>query len=226
MTREKVDTLGCYPNMDPNDTLLRYNTSSGKGCSDDWKEKHPGATFIKAPHTSYAEVKAEVDRLKSSHYNNPNNFRINLDEIRRSHEHAQDQRCSAVEWRGMIRERDEENASLRRQLQESQKLLEERDQSMKEMRRKATNAIERQRNATKRAKVNLEKEEIDEHVDYGSEITFVQFQNLLAKAGGLSRLTISTMNGTRSTRMLPSLSGVIPTGMRPSFTSTLIFLER
>ena len=77
MTRNTVDELGCYPNLDAGDTLLRYDTTLGDGASDDWKKKNPGAMFIKAPCTSLREVKTEVNRFNNDH----NNSRIDMDEV-------------------------------------------------------------------------------------------------------------------------------------------------
>lgn len=61
MNREMVDRLGCYPNLNVNDSCLKYSTTRGDGASDHWKEHHPGSWFIKAPNTSANEVEVEAD---------------------------------------------------------------------------------------------------------------------------------------------------------------------
>ena len=76
MTMEEVEKLGCYPNMNPQDSLLRYDTGAGEGCSGEWKKKHPGALFIKAPRASHREVKAVVEQWKPNHNSNCNSNRI------------------------------------------------------------------------------------------------------------------------------------------------------
>ena len=186
MTRNTIDELGCYPNLDEGDTLLRYDTTLGDGASDDWKKKNPGAMSIKTPCTSLQEVKTEVNRLNNDH----NNSMIDMDEVRRSHEQAQDRARINVEWRDMVQESDMRNERLQREVDRLKGQLEEKDKSMNEKKQKSYNVVERQRKNANRAKATLEKDEIEEYIDYGSEITFVQFEDLLAKAGGLSRLTL------------------------------------